>query len=388
MAKPAPMHPREAERQAALDSYRILDTDCDESFDRLTRLASAVTGSSMATITLVDRDRQWFKSKVGIANDETPRKDSFCAHAILGDDIMVVEDAALDERFAGNPLVTGDPNIRFYAGVPLVTRGGLGLGTLCVLDSKPRQLSEEHRKLLRDIAAMAAEEMELHRNYHQLHSSRLALEKNHNELQIEHERLETVAAMDGLTGLANRRTLDRVLSREIRRAARRKIPVAIALIDADHFKLYNDRYGHQAGDQCLKAIAKVLHQASRRPNDLAARYGGEEFAMVLPDTTVVGAMRVAEDIRKAVRALEIPHAGSVKRLVTVSVGVAAVVPEKGGEEEILLKAADEALYEAKKQGRDQVATGRVRASMRVSPIGNPVTPPRVATSSGRSSQGH
>jgi PAS domain S-box-containing protein len=136
--EPAPIPVEEMERVALLHQFQILDTDREESFDRLTRLASLITGAPIALISLVDADRQWFKSRHGLEAEQTSRDISFCGHAILTDEITVIPDAAVDDRFADNPLVTGDPFIRFYAGVPLIAREGYRLGTLCVIDTEPR----------------------------------------------------------------------------------------------------------------------------------------------------------------------------------------------------------------------------------------------------------
>lgn len=149
----------ESERQAALDQLRILDTPPEERFDRLTRMAARLLNAPIALISLVDRDRQWFKSCVGLDVSETPRSISFCGHALFDRQPLVVEDAREDERFRDNPLVTGDPYIRFYAGTPIHSADGHALGTLCVIDRKPRTLSEEDYQCLRDLADCAEEQI-------------------------------------------------------------------------------------------------------------------------------------------------------------------------------------------------------------------------------------
>src|SRR5471030_178456 len=149
----------EAKRIHALRAYNLLDTLPEERFDRLTRLARRLFDVPIALVSLVDAERQWFKSCVGLAASETGRDVSFCGHAILGDQILMVNDAALDERFHDNPLVVGDPNIRFYAGCPLTVGNGSKLGTLCLIDTRPRHLDDEERQLLRDLARMAEQEL-------------------------------------------------------------------------------------------------------------------------------------------------------------------------------------------------------------------------------------
>jgi len=167
--------------------------------------------------------------------------------------------------------------------------------------------------------------------------------------------LRRQALVDGLTGVANRRHFDVHSVAETRRAARHTTPLAVLLIDADHFKMYNDRYGHIEGDHCLRAVAGCLTSFVRRPGDMVARFGGEEFAMLLPTTDLAGAEAVAEQLRTAVAALGIVHQDGPTGRVTVSIGVSATVPAPGADTpDLLLRAADRALYEAKAAGRNTV----------------------------------
>lgn len=155
----------ERARQSELDDFRIVDTLEEQAFDDLTRMAASVCGVPIALISLIDRDRQWFKSRVGLQATETPREFAFCEHAMNGPDtVMVVHDATRDERFATNPLVTGDPNIRFYAGAPLVSAGGHRLGTICVIDRVPRELDAQQLETLQFLSGQVMRRLEERRH--------------------------------------------------------------------------------------------------------------------------------------------------------------------------------------------------------------------------------
>jgi diguanylate cyclase (GGDEF)-like protein len=192
------------------------------------------------------------------------------------------------------------------------------------------------------------------RALHRLESMHRKLVGLTSELADANRKLETLSRMDGLTGIANRRHFDNYLSAELQRSLRNKAPLSLILADVDHFKAYNDRYGHQAGDMCLKAVASAIQSAARRSTDLPVRYGGEEFAMVLPETPLDGALDVASAIAQGLAQLGIPHDGSNEhRVVTLSQGVATC----GGGEiscDQLLKRADQALYRAKETGRNRI----------------------------------
>jgi len=176
---PAPEHPREAERLAELRALDILDTPPEERFDRLVQLAAHVLGAPIAYIAMVDSDRQWFKAKCGLTVDQTGREISFCGHAILQTEPLIIPDATKDERFADNPLVLGEPHVRFYVGCPLRGPGGHNVGTLCIADRRPRQIDAHDLGTLRQLAAMAERELELmdlvQTQQQLLHAQRVAL---------------------------------------------------------------------------------------------------------------------------------------------------------------------------------------------------------------------
>ncbi len=183
---------------------------------------------------------------------------------------------------------------------------------------------------------------------------RSSLVKLASKLDQANRELQRLSASDGLTGIANRRYFDDAIAREWRRARRNGGSLALMMCDVDHFKKFNDTYGHQAGDECLRRVAGAIATSLERGSDMAARYGGEEFVVVLPETPLGGALIVAEKIRHAVHALQIPHAASSHSRVTLSIGLAATVPKLDDSCDSLIAAADRALYDAKNRGRDRV----------------------------------
>ncbi|GAM08566.1 response regulator PleD [Geobacter sp. OR-1] len=180
--------------------------------------------------------------------------------------------------------------------------------------------------------------------------------RNQLELKRQRDLLGRLSCLDGLTGLANRRGLDEYLDKEWRRALRNRTPISVIMIDIDHFKDYNDSYGHLAGDDCLKRVAYMLEGTLERPADFVARYGGEEFVGILPETELPGTMIIAEKLRYVIEAVQIPHSSSqVAPYVTISVGATCGVPAPELEARELLNRADQLLYQAKRNGRNQVA---------------------------------
>jgi len=181
--------------------------------------------------------------------------------------------------------------------------------------------------------------------------------QSERKLQEAYNAVEALAVTDSLTGLANRRRFDQYMGVEWRRSARDQQPLSVLMLDADHFKSYNDTYGHQRGDSCLKQIAEACMDVVSRPGDLVARFGGEEFVVILPNTENAGALLVAEEIAGALRSRRLPHAGNGKGIVTISIGCATLIPKFSGHPSDLIELADRALYQAKDAGRDRVCNG-------------------------------
>lgn len=190
---PVPIPQNEPERLAYLQSLKILDTAPEEDFDRITLLASHICQTPIALISLVDSDRQWFKSRVGLSLTETSRDIAFCAHAITEPEIMIVADAAKDARFAQNPLVTSDPKIRFYAGAPLTTEDNLALGTLCVLDRVPRKLTREQTDALRALSSLVMSHLDMRRKLGELRQALLDDRRRQRTLQKAKNTTESIS---------------------------------------------------------------------------------------------------------------------------------------------------------------------------------------------------
>jgi len=201
--------------------------------------------------------------------------------------------------------------------------------------------------------------------FRNLSQMREQLEKMNNELARSNRELQRLSSMDGLTGLANRRQFDETLEQEWQRAIRTNMPLSLIFLDIDFFKRYNDHYGHQAGDDCLKEVAEAMQKTVHRPADLVSRYGGEEFVMILPDTTSEGALAVAEKVLAGITDLRIPHANSaVADHLTLSIGVATASPQESSRPAELIEAADKMLYRAKDQGRNRIETARLATKLR------------------------
>ncbi|MEH6445691.1 MAG: sensor domain-containing diguanylate cyclase [Oceanospirillaceae bacterium] len=306
----------EASRLESLQSLNIMDTLPEERFERLTRMAKRMFNVPIALVSLVDENRQWFKSCIGLSVRETSRDFSFCGHAILNAEVFIIPDTTIDQRFIDNPLVVNYPNVRFYAGCPLQVSGHK-LGTLCIIDTVPREFDAQDIEALRDLASM-----------------------------VEHE-LTAIqwATLDELTDISNRRGFMMLAQHSLNLCIRQQIPAVLVFIDLDKFKPINDTFGHAEGDAVLIAFANLMKETFRN-SDTFARLGGDEFVVLLSSTS-------QEQAQKAIGKLSTSLKDYNKEIdrgydVSFSHGIVEFNPQKHTTVDLLLCDGDALMYELKK----------------------------------------
>lgn len=307
----------ETQRLMSLHSLRILDTQAEERYDRITRMAKRLFNVDACMVSLVDTDRQWFKSKVGVDTSETARDISFCGHAINEDKPLVIPDATKDERFRDNPLVTGPPYIRFYAGHPLKGPGGFRIGTLCLNDTSPREMSAADLATLQDLGQLVEDEF----------------------------KVTSQVVIDDLTKVANRRGFHLFADHTLSVCRRTNTPAELAYFDLDGFKKINDTYGHAAGDKLLQHFASLLVKCFRDA-DAIGRLGGDEFVALL-----VGSDGNSDKALNRLRAMAVDTEDELLRCLDWSVGTARFDPERHTTVDSLLVEADSQMYDEKVRRR-------------------------------------
>lgn len=308
----------EAYRLRTLYALNMLDTPAEERFDRLTRLTQRMFNAPIAVVTLIAEQRIWFKSCIGLDASETHRDISFCGHTIAGNDILIVEDASKDERFIDNPVVTAEPGIRFYAGCPIRAGNGQNLGTLCVLDYRPREFTEEDIEALQDLTAMVESEL----------------------------RAIQLATMDELTGLSNRRGFIQLAGHLLKIARRRQEPATLAYLDLRDFKLINDNFGHAEGDLALQAFAGLICE-NFRDSDLLGRIGGDEFVVFLMGSGLKDARPVIDRFNQALTTYN--NQAQKDYRLDYSCGLTEYAPSQHADLEALLADGDARMYEHRSQ---------------------------------------
>lgn len=316
MLKP-PIPLDETQRLLSLQSLRILDTPAEERYDRITRMARRLFDVDICVFSLVDSDRQWFKSRVGLEAQQTPRDISFCGHAITGSGPLVVPDATKDARFADNPLVTGPPHVRFYAGQPIRCPAGFRIGVFCIIHTEPRDMSAEDIETLEDLGRLVEDEI----------------------------KVTSQVVVDELTGITNRRGFHMFAEHTLQVCRRTGTPAELAFFDLDGFKAINDTFGHAAGDEVLKYFAGLLVGCFRNA-DAVGRLGGDEFAVLL-----VGSDGDSDAALTRLQAMAADTSWQDRRRIDWSVGTVRFDPERHSTIDMLLDEADSLMYEDKARRR-------------------------------------
>jgi len=304
----------EEERLAMLYKLQILDTEREERFDRITRIACKLFTVPIAVISFLETERQWMKSTQGFDITEAKRKTSFCGHVILSDDIMTIEDATKDRRFHDNPFVVGQPNFRFYVGCPLKVKHH-NVGVICLIDDKPRHKEDIDQGAVHDLAEMVETELE--------------------SFQL--------ATTDELTGLSNRRGFLKIADFLFQACKRQNKSFTLLFFDLDKFKHINDQFGHAEGDKVLKIFSKSLLQKFRY-YDVVARLGGDEFCVFCSglDQEYVG--KITQRLKDAFKDVQTEGYN-----IEFSVGSIQFNPEKHQTLEGMLELADSEMYLDKKR---------------------------------------
>ncbi len=258
----------EAQRLQVLRSTGLLDTQPDERFDRFTQLAKEIFDVPIVLISLVDRHRQWFKSRQGLETPETSRAVSFCGHAILTDEVFVVPDALEDERFKDNPLVTGEPHVRFYAGCSLGLGDHYNIGTLCLIGTEPREFSQRDRRILKHLAEMLQHEIELLKQ----------------------------STLDHLTQLYNDQGFEMVASQTLAMCSREELPATLIYIRLNNFHQICDRFGDDEGKRALNDFGQLLSGVLRK-TDVTGRLDWDSFGLLMAGASIPQAQSAVDSVR-------------------------------------------------------------------------------------------
>ncbi len=312
----APIPDNDFARLAAVRETGLLDTENSARFDRYTRLAAHLFQVPIALISLVDESRVWYKSRFGFGPRETPRMHSLCSHAINGDGVLLIENAAEDDQFRNNPMVIGEPGIRFYAGHPLVSPHGYALGTLCAIDSRPRQFSDRAGEALQDIAEMVSAEIVS----------------------------QQFAAVDPMTGLPNRRGFIAIAEHSVALCTRHSGHAALLLIELEGVDILEGQCLTVEGARAMQTFGRLLREAMR-DSDVSARLIDNRFAVLLTDATMEQAWLCVERLRGLVNKRN-GQTGTAP--LNFCAGVAMYDPDRYRAIDDFIEAGDQALYRQKR----------------------------------------
>jgi len=289
---------------------------------------------------MIDEELQWFKSIQGLDICDTSRDISFCGHAILQDDLFVINDASTDVRFFDNPLVSSHPNVRFYAGYPIRARNGYKIGTLCIMDNEPRYFAETELELLKDFAGIVEDIVHNHK-YSELQKMLLK----------EMDEAKRKKFIDVLTKLWNRQALENIIAKNLLFAKAQDKPFGLGIIDIDDFQFINDEYSHDAGSKVLRKISKILLDCFRM-QDIIGRWSGKKFVVVIESDQKKLIKSILERARKRIEQ-ELIYYDTKKFKTTITIGAVFVEPKKCVNAASLIEASFSALKQGKISGKNR-----------------------------------
>ncbi len=330
----------EKQRQNAIDALNIIYSPAENRFDRITKLAKNIFNVPIALVSLVSREKQWFKSSQGLTASETSREISFCGHAILKNETFIIPNALEEAEFSDNPLVTDQPYIRFYAGHP-IQFDGHNIGTLCIIDRIPRNLTPAEIETLQSLAHWVENELKT-----------TALSHAQNLSLKEKEEASRESMVDPLTKTWNRTGIEAVCQKEFSQTQNENTSCFFMLIGVDFFSEINDLYGHIYGDTVLKEIAQCI-RSSCRSDDVIGRYEGDEFIVFSRDCSEETGINLAKEILFRINSEDIVNA-EARFSRSVSIGATSALVSKNLHLDHLIDLSDKALREAKISGRNCV----------------------------------
>ena len=340
----APRPVEESERVRALREMRILDTPREERFDRITRLAARIFDVPVSTIGFIDEDRLWFKSTFGFSMRETRRDSAFCSFTILQDDLLVIGDASTDETFSRMPTVVTEPHLRFYAGCALYSPDRFRVGTICMVDYRPRVLTAEDLQTLRDLASWVQTELRMPR-----------MRRAQLELVFERERFNQHPRVDGHTRFWTREAITEILEHELRQSRSEQSSVGLIVIRIDDLASFDRQYGSAKRAVVLSDLAQSV-RFSVRPYDFMGRWSEEELLLVLPGADLPKTAVAAERIRQKLASARFETPGGVASF-TSTIGVASSSEDRSTSSSVLIAAAEEALRLALASGGNRTRLG-------------------------------
>ena len=327
-------------QQSAL-SFDLLKGPLKDNFSRITRLTKKLFDVPISAISFVNDQSSAFKSLLDEEIIETPRDISFCGHVINQEDILNIPETFSDDRFRNNPLVLDDPHVRFYAGCP-VQINRQKLGTICIADHQPRYFTPPQLNWLKDVAALVETEIQ---NY--------TIKTDKGKLASDLDQARLASMVDPLTSLWNRQGIYNILKHQMDGYLSKGNAFSVAILDIDNFKAINDTFGHDAGDYTLQAIAQSLIKGCRE-TDAIGRWGGEEFLLLINETKRKNVLDITQRIRSTIESQQIKMPCGISRNITVTIGVTGIEPTTTPSLKELINKADQALYQGKGMGRNQV----------------------------------